>query len=88
MGTPTETHPIDESNGTSLDEAQLSPERRNRKTALYRVTHKQSGGDYVGISVKPTVRWRQHRHDAAAGSGFIFHVPWNKGKHKSVVDVD
>lgn len=31
-----------------------------RKCALYRVVHIESGMDYVGISVQPHVRWKQH----------------------------
>lgn len=43
------------------------------KCALYRVVHKDSGKDYVGISCRPERRWKTHQRLAASGSQYHFH---------------
>lgn len=50
----------------------------DRKCALYRVIHRESGKDYVGISVNPERRWRRHKRDARLGHGFAFHAALRK----------
>lgn len=39
----------------------------DRKCALYRVVNRENGKDYVGISVRPTIRWKQHITEARSG---------------------
>lgn len=41
------------------------------KCALYRITHRFTGRVYVGISVNPGKRWKQHRQSK---DGSIFHT--------------
>jgi GIY-YIG catalytic domain-containing protein len=48
------------------------PRDTSKPCYLYRVTHTDSGRDYVGISVNPRHRWKQHLYDAAK-STFYFH---------------
>lgn len=51
-----------------------------RKCALYRVVHKESGKDYVGISVDPQKRWKQHLWVSQKGGNKIkkFHCALRK----------
>jgi group I intron endonuclease len=39
----------------------------DRKCALYRITHRQSGKDYVGISVEYKARWAEHKRASRQG---------------------
>jgi hypothetical protein len=48
------------------------------KCALYRVVHRDSGRDYVGVSSQPEVRWVQHQRSARAGSRTRFHRALHK----------
>lgn len=48
-------------------------DNQERKCALYRVVHRESGKDYVGISVDPERRWKCHQWEAASGKGYRFH---------------
>lgn len=40
---------------------------------LYRVVHRESGRDYVGITVSPKLRWYKHVTNANTGSKLYFH---------------
>lgn len=51
------------------------------KCALYRVSHKDTGHDYVGISVRPVKRWQRHRTNANCGSKLYFHSALRKYGH-------
>jgi group I intron endonuclease len=53
-------------------------EQSTRRCAVYRVVHRQSGRDYVGISVDHKQRWYKHRWDAANGCAFHFARALNK----------
>lgn len=44
-----------------------------RKCALYLVTHRESGRNYVGVSVRPLLRWAQHKCDAKRLGKTYFH---------------
>ncbi len=40
---------------------------------MYRVTHKETGHDYVGISIHPRKRWKEHEYEVRRHSKTPFH---------------
>lgn len=45
---------------------------RERRAAVYRVVHRSTGRDYIGVSVDPKRRWRDHKLAATKGSALRF----------------
>lgn len=51
---------------------------RSCKSSVYRVINTITGDDYIGVSVDPIRRWRDHRSAARRGSLTHFHRAWSK----------
>lgn len=45
----------------------------DRKCYMYRVVNLNDGNDYIGVSIDPKRRWRDHKKDAKNGSELHFH---------------
>jgi group I intron endonuclease len=45
---------------------------------VYKITSSQTDKSYIGISVEPKGRWRQHKAHARRGSGYVLHAAMRK----------